>query len=48
MIFKTIRPINGTLTDITTPSHRGSGNDGNKGVLYILPKVLELEPNHKM
>ena len=44
---KSIWPIDGTLTDTTTPDQSGPGRNGNKGVFHT-PKDPGLEPHHQM
>ena len=35
-----IRPIDGILSDATTPGQSGPGNDGNEETLSLSPKLL--------
>ena len=35
MLFSSIRPIDRTLLDATTPGESGPESDGNEGVLHI-------------
>ena len=43
--YKSIWPIDETLTDTTTPGQSRSGSNGNEGVLH---RSLELEPYYQM
>ena len=46
--FSSIRPIDRTQSNATTPGHSGLGSDGNKGIL-ALPKALALlEPHNQI
>ena len=42
-----IWPINGNLTDTTTPGQSGPKSKGNEGVLHI-PQASGLKPHHQM
>ena len=44
---RSILPIDGTLTGITTPGQSGPGNNGNEGIL-LTDRALEVEFHYQM